>query len=130
MAHPVQTMAYVGAEPWHGLGNRLPAQQPIDVWQKSAGKDWTIQETPVRFLADSIGTMGSIHSFEDQKVLYRSDNCSAPLFGSALNSKYFCAQPSKVNASFVADRFSTLAREGDSPCSTDRLARSSNALAS
>lgn len=47
MAHLVQNMAYVGAEPWHGLGNQLPPNQPIEVWQQQAGMDWQIKETPV-----------------------------------------------------------------------------------
>ncbi len=93
MAHLVQQMAYVGAEPWHGLGNRLPAQQPIDVWQKSAGMDWTIQETPVRFLVDSIGSLGSIHSFDEQKVLYRSDTKQAL---SVVSQRYQIVQPKEV----------------------------------
>lgn len=93
MAHLVQQMAYVGAEPWHALGNRLPAQQPIDVWQKSAGMDWSIQETPVRFLADSIGSLGSIHSFDEQKVLYRSDTKEAL---SVVSQRYQVVQPREV----------------------------------
>ena len=48
MAHLVQTMAYVGETPWHNLGQQLPAKQPIDVWAREAGMDWTIRETPVR----------------------------------------------------------------------------------
>jgi hypothetical protein len=28
MSHLVQTMAYAGATPWHGLGNRLAEHQP------------------------------------------------------------------------------------------------------
>lgn len=28
--HLVQTMAYVGQEPWHGLGNRLTPNQSIE----------------------------------------------------------------------------------------------------
>lgn len=95
MAHLVQQMAYVGAEPWHGLGNRLPAKQPIEVWQKAAGMDWTIQEAPVRFLADSIGSLGSIHSFEDQKVLYRSDTKEAL---SVVSQRYQVVQPKEVLA--------------------------------
>lgn len=93
MAHLVQQMAYVGAEPWHGLGNRLPAKQSIETWQKAAGMDWTIRETPVRFMADSIGTLGSIHSFEDQKVLYRSDTKEAL---SVVSQRYQIVQPKEV----------------------------------
>ena len=39
MAHLVETMAYVGATPWHGLGNQLTTHQPLQVWAKQAGMD-------------------------------------------------------------------------------------------
>ena len=93
MAHLVSQMAYVGAEPWHGLGNHLPAKQPIEVWQKEAGMNWTIHESPVRFMGDSIGSLGSIHSFEDQKVLYRSDTKEAL---SVVSQRYQVVQPREV----------------------------------
>lgn len=32
--HLVETMAYAGAKPWHGLGNRLAPQQPIEAWKR------------------------------------------------------------------------------------------------
>ena len=73
MAHLLQSMAYVGQTPWHELGNQLPAKQPIEVWAREAGMDWTIRESPVRYMADQVGALGSIMTFEDQKVLYRSD---------------------------------------------------------
>ncbi len=47
MAHQIEQMAYVGATPWHGLGNNLPQKQPIEVWQREAGMDWQILESPV-----------------------------------------------------------------------------------
>ncbi|VTU31214.1 phage/plasmid-like protein [Variovorax sp. SRS16] len=93
MAHLLQSMAYVGQTPWHDLGNQLPAKQPIEVWAKEAGMDWTIRETPVRFMADQAGALGSIMTFDDQKVLYRSDT-KAPL--SVVSNRYQVVQPKEV----------------------------------
>ena len=91
--HLVQSMAYVGATPWHGLGNPLAPKQPLDVWAKAAGMDWRIEEADVRFVASSNGDLGSIHAFPDQKVLYRSDT-KAPL--SVVSSRYQVVQPSEI----------------------------------
>ena len=93
MAHQIEQMAYVGATPWHGLGRQLTQKQPIEVWQREAGMDWQIQESPVHFKADAIGHMGSIHSFPEQKVLYRSDT-KAPL--SVVSNRYQIVQPREV----------------------------------
>ena len=93
MAHKIEQMAYVGATPWHGLGNQLTQKQPIEVWQREAGMDWQIQESPVHFKADTIGHLGSINSFPEQKVLYRSDT-KAPL--SVVSNRYQIVQPRDV----------------------------------
>ncbi|WP_341303186.1 DUF932 domain-containing protein [Pseudomonas sp. TMP25] len=93
MAHLIEQMAYVGATPWHGLGNNLPKKQPIEIWQREAGMDWQIQESPVHFKADAIGHLGSIHSFPEQKVLFRSDT-KAPL--SVVSNRYHTVQPREV----------------------------------
>ena len=93
MAHLVETMAYAGATPWHGLGNNLPRKQPIEVWQREAGMDWQILESPVHFKSDAIGHLGAIHSFPEQKVLYRSDT-KAPL--SVVSNRYHTVQPREV----------------------------------
>ena len=93
MAHLIEKMAYVGATPWHQLGNQLPPKQPIEVWAEQAGMAWNILETPVRYLADQIGSLGSIMSFNDHKVLYRSDT-KAPL--SVVSSRYQVVQPKAV----------------------------------
>ena len=93
MAHLIQNMAYVGETPWHQLGNPLPAKQPIEVWAQQAGMDWTICETPVRYMTEQAGTLGSIMSFDDQKVLYRSDT-KAPL--SVVSGRYQVVQPKAV----------------------------------
>ena len=39
MAHLIDTMAYTGQTPWHGLGNVLPPQQSLDIWLQAAGMD-------------------------------------------------------------------------------------------
>jgi len=93
MAHLIETMAYAGATPWHGLGNQLSQKQPIEIWQREAGMDWQILESPVHFKSDAIGHLGAIHSFPEQKVLYRSDS-KAPL--SVVSQRYQTVQPREV----------------------------------
>jgi phage/plasmid-like protein (TIGR03299 family) len=92
--HLVQSMAYVGDTPWHGLGNPLSPKQSIETWQKQAGMDWTIESADVRFVAEQAGSgLGSIHAFPEQRVLYRSDT-KAPL--SVVSSRYQVVQPRDV----------------------------------
>jgi phage/plasmid-like protein (TIGR03299 family) len=93
MAHLIEQMAYVGATPWHGLGNRLSPQLPLEVWQQEAGMNWQIKESPVRFMADAIGHLGTIHTFPEQKVLYRSDTKEAL---SVVSKRYQVVQPHDV----------------------------------
>ncbi len=93
MAHCVSSMAYVGETPWHGLGNQLEEKQPIEVWAKQAGMDWTIESSPVRFMAEGVGHLGVMHTFDDQQVLYRSDT-NAPL--SVVSNRYQVVQPREV----------------------------------
>ncbi|PXX05453.1 phage/plasmid-like protein (TIGR03299 family) [Paraburkholderia tropica] len=92
--HLINSMAFVGATPWHGLGNRLSPKQPIEVWQKQAEMDWTIESADVRFVAGQAGSgLGSIHAFPEQRVLYRSDT-KAPL--SVVSSRYQVVQPREI----------------------------------
>ncbi|MDO9177670.1 MAG: DUF932 domain-containing protein [Agitococcus sp.] len=93
MAHLVETMAYVGSTPWHGLGNQLTENQPLDVWAKEAGMDWTIREAPVRFIAGNDAYTGSIMTFPENKVLFRSDT-NAPL--SVVSQRYQVVQPREI----------------------------------
>ncbi|UYZ84868.1 DUF932 domain-containing protein [Entomomonas sp. E2T0] len=129
MAHLVETMAYVGKTPWHGLGSSLPSGQPIEVWADKAGMNWQINEAPVRFIAPHLDNRRgelieldrraletgvnakdisgvdielsgisaiepqSLVSFDDQKVLYRSDS-NLPL--SVVSGRYKVVQPMEV----------------------------------
>lgn len=97
MAHELaqaSDMAFVGATPWHGLGNQLPPNQPIEIWQKSAGMDWDILQTEVLFNAQNgNGNMLNLRSNKDATVLYRSDT-SEPL--SVVSKRYKVVQPKDV----------------------------------
>lgn len=90
--HLVQSMAYVGQQPWHGLGNQLAPNQPIEVWAERAGMDFSIESSEVRFVTGN-GNLGAIHAFPHQKVLYRSDN-KAPL--AVVSARYQVVQPAEV----------------------------------
>ncbi|QYR52877.1 DUF932 domain-containing protein [Lysobacter soyae] len=90
--HLVESMAYTGDRPWHGLGNKLAPQQSIDDWKRQAGMDWRIEESEVRFISGN-GNIGAIHAFPENKVLYRSDT-KAPL--AVVSNRYKVVQPSEV----------------------------------
>ena len=91
MAHEISSMAFTGETPWHGLGNQLTEQQPLHVWLKEAGMDWSIQQSDVLFNADSAAL--NIRSHSDAKVLYRSDSLE-PL--SVVSNRYKVVQPKDV----------------------------------
>lgn len=93
--HLVQTMAYANETPWHGLGNKLAHNQPIEVWAERAGMNWSIQESEVRYAANAGDTdePANFHAFPHQKVLYRSDT-NAPL--SVVSSRYQVVQPAEI----------------------------------
>ena len=86
-------MAYAGAIPWHGLGQSLPADQSIETWAQAAGMNWQIEESPVRYITEVAGHLGSIRSFDEQKVLYRSDTAEAL---SVVSQRYKVVQPREV----------------------------------
>lgn len=44
----VQTMAYVGNEPWHGLGTRVEQGVHADAMIEAAGLDWEVAKCPAR----------------------------------------------------------------------------------
>jgi phage/plasmid-like protein (TIGR03299 family) len=90
--HLVETMAYAGERPWHGLGNKLASQQPIEVWKEQAGMDWQIEEAEVRYVTGG-NNIGVINAFPEQKVLYRSDS-KAPL--SIVSKRFKVVQPGEI----------------------------------
>lgn len=93
MSHLIETMAFMGETPWHELGNVLPPKQPVEVWAKRAGMDWSIRETPVCYRTNGIDRDHAVLDFEDRKVLYRSDTGAAL---SVVGNRYEVVQPRDV----------------------------------
>lgn len=76
MAHDIDmsngqaNMAYVGQTPWHGLGQQLTPDAPLEVWAVEAGLDWEPLRSPVFRSSPN----GSLVMVPGRQVLYRSDN--------------------------------------------------------
>lgn len=72
MAHEVETMAFAGATPWHGLGTSL-AEDDLYDWtaaSKKAGLDWTVDLVPL-VTADNQAKVehNAVRRSTDNKVL-------------------------------------------------------------
>ncbi len=93
MAHLVETMAFTGQTPWHGLGNQLSPNQPLEVWAQQAGMDWRIESSDVSYMAQNHRGQSIIMPFEEQRVLYRSDT-HAPL--SVVSQRFQEVQPMEI----------------------------------
>lgn len=93
MAHQIEQMAYVGDTPWHGLGNQLSQNQPLEVWAQQAGMDWRIESSDVSYMVKNDRGQSIIMPYEEQRVLYRSDT-HAPL--SVVSQRYQEVQPMEI----------------------------------
>lgn len=82
------SMAYVGAAPWHGLGQKLEENATLEVWAEQAGMTFEIHRTTAEFAAPS-GMM----IVPGRDVLYRSDT-EKPL--AVVSSRYQVVQPKQV----------------------------------
>ncbi|MFX4790286.1 hypothetical protein ABTB87_23700, partial [Acinetobacter baumannii] len=78
---------------WHGLGNQLTPNQPIEVWAKQAGMDWQIESSNVTYMAENHKGQNLILPHDEQRVLYRSDT-HAPL--SVVSQRYQEVQPKEI----------------------------------
>jgi phage/plasmid-like protein (TIGR03299 family) len=81
-------MAYVGATPWHGLGQALEAGANIETWKEAAGMDWKIGRSRVRY-----GEGPNQQIYDDAHVLFRSDTKAAL---GIVSPKYKTVQPGEV----------------------------------
>lgn len=65
MTAAVETMAYHGQTPWHGLGNRVDNLAPAEMLV-AAGLDWKVKKRPLSYMA-----AGKRHVIDDQYALVR-----------------------------------------------------------
>jgi phage/plasmid-like protein (TIGR03299 family) len=77
VAHLVETMAYAGDIPWHGLGVKIPDNLNPEEILKYAGLDWRVKVTPLYYKNDK----GELCDAGDKALLresdgYRLDNVS------------------------------------------------------
>jgi phage/plasmid-like protein (TIGR03299 family) len=82
MAHMVETMAYAGAVPWHGLGKAVPPDLSPEQMLKAAQLDWTVQKVPAFATIDgntkSVGVSALVRS-SDSRILDVVSNDWNPL---------------------------------------------------
>jgi phage/plasmid-like protein (TIGR03299 family) len=94
MAHEIDfstgapAIAYVGATPWHGYGEKLEAGQPIEAWLRAARLDWKLKRRPVQYLVG-----GELKAMQDRFVLTRSDTEEAL---SVVSGDYHVVQPRQL----------------------------------
>lgn len=94
MAHDVyqingeDSMAFAGDTPWHGLGQKIEWDSPIEVWAQQAHLDWTVAMTPVEYRIDD-----ERFDYRERSVIYREDS-NQPL--AVVSSDYKPVQPGEV----------------------------------
>jgi phage/plasmid-like protein (TIGR03299 family) len=115
MAHMIATtstgkaaMAYVGDTPWHGLGQRLTQDSPIETWATESGLDFKLATATVNFdIPPSAwnGQRSEKVAYHGKKVMYRTDS-NAPL--GLVSNSYKIVQPIEV-LEFFRDMVGTIA---------------------
>ena len=87
-------MAFVGETPWHGLGQALTPDAPLDVWTREAGFDWEVKRGAIAYeVRDEEDAPVRMETVPSRWALYRSDT-GKPL--SVMSSNYRITQPRDV----------------------------------
>lgn len=74
----VPAIAYTGEKPWHGFGNLVREDMPLDEWRIAAGLDWQVLERVAKYSPFVGGARGeTIKEYTDRKILLRSDTYDA-----------------------------------------------------
>jgi phage/plasmid-like protein (TIGR03299 family) len=68
MSHEVETMAYAGQVPWHGLGVNVDQDLSVDEMLVAAGLDWEITLEPVEVMGKVVPGFFGMTRSSDNKV--------------------------------------------------------------
>ena len=82
MAHEVETMAYAGQVPWHGLGKQVDGDMSPEQMLKAAQIDWTVSKRPAYTvdkpncwnIVDPTGEAGFLRCPDNYFLVRDSDN--------------------------------------------------------
>lgn len=78
MAHMVETMAYAGEVPWHGLGTPVPSDLTPEQFMVKAGLDWDVEK-------EDILTTSGIKVKNKQALVRSSDGSILDVVGTGWN---------------------------------------------
>lgn len=87
MAHNINSIAFAGKTPWHGLGNTVSSGASIETWLAESGLTWQAKKTPVQY------QNGILHTMPDRFALYRSDTGHA---FDIVSDRYKVVQPQEI----------------------------------
>jgi phage/plasmid-like protein (TIGR03299 family) len=99
MAHMIDTsngranMAYVGQEPWHGLGQSLTSDADIDTWTREAGLGFSVKKARPLFLTTLDDGQVESKEMPNKNILYRSDT---GLDLGIVSDRYKIVQPADI----------------------------------
>ena len=92
MVAAVETMAYVGEVPWHGLGEKVEADISLDDFRIKAGLGWRVSKRSVQYGTDGMHSAPTL-SFKDKFVLAR-DTDDHPY--AVVSGRYKPVQPKQI----------------------------------
>jgi len=83
MSHEVETMAYAGEVPWHGLGVRVPNDLSAEQMLEKAGLNWEVEKKPLYFFGQEDDTV--YHAPGKQALIRTTDNTVLDMVGEEWN---------------------------------------------
>lgn len=116
MAHEIDftkgraAIAYTGKTPWHGFGQKVREDLPLEQWRIMAGLDYEVDERQVLYCKNPETFPQYSTPYPKRKVLVRSDN-KQPL--SIVSDRYKVVQPAEI-----IDFFGSIIKENGFKMST------------